>query len=231
MRCTRRARPSAPRAAARPDRGLPAPAARVAARRRFAYAGGLAGALAAIVLALVLALPGGTPGAPSVSERGRARRPRAHAGSPRRPIPGMPGARLHQNVGDVYFPNWTLALRMARVRSPHRQARRARPRSPSTTSGDASGSPTRSCPRRRWPSRRRSATGWNGTELRTLTMNGRLVVTWRRAGDTCVLSGDRGHGRRAAEAGGVEGPGGCRLARCSLTRSAPPAGARGAAGW
>ena len=26
-------------------------------------------------------------------------------------------------------------------------------------------------------------------DLRTLTLNGRLVVTWRRAGDTCVLSG------------------------------------------
>ena len=29
----------------------------------------------------------------------------------------------------------------------------------------------------------------NGTELRTLTLNGRQVVTWRRDGDTCVLSG------------------------------------------
>jgi hypothetical protein len=29
-----------------------------------------------------------------------------------------------------------------------------------------------------------------GTErLRTLSVNGRLVVTWRRAGHTCVLSG------------------------------------------
>ena len=32
-------------------------------------------------------------------------------------------------------------------------------------------------------------TDWHGTELRTLEVNGRLVVTWRRAGDTCVLSG------------------------------------------
>jgi hypothetical protein len=29
----------------------------------------------------------------------------------------------------------------------------------------------------------------NGTELRTLKVDGRLVVTWRRAGHTCVLSG------------------------------------------
>jgi hypothetical protein len=29
----------------------------------------------------------------------------------------------------------------------------------------------------------------NGINLRTLKLNGRLVVTWRRAGHTCVLSG------------------------------------------
>jgi hypothetical protein len=29
----------------------------------------------------------------------------------------------------------------------------------------------------------------DGTELRTLRLDGRFVVTWRRAGDTCVLSG------------------------------------------
>ncbi|MGZ4173498.1 MAG: hypothetical protein ACXVQR_03370, partial [Solirubrobacteraceae bacterium] len=28
----------------------------------------------------------------------------------------------------------------------------------------------------------------NGVALRTLTVNGRTVVTWRRAGHTCVLS-------------------------------------------
>ena len=32
-------------------------------------------------------------------------------------------------------------------------------------------------------------TDLHGTELRTLEVNGRLVVTWRRDGDTCVLSG------------------------------------------
>jgi hypothetical protein len=29
----------------------------------------------------------------------------------------------------------------------------------------------------------------NGVELRTLKLGGRVVVTWRRAGHTCVLSG------------------------------------------
>ena len=33
------------------------------------------------------------------------------------------------------------------------------------------------------------ATNRDGTQLWTLEVNGRLVVTWRRAGDTCVLSG------------------------------------------
>jgi hypothetical protein len=29
----------------------------------------------------------------------------------------------------------------------------------------------------------------NGITLRALTVNGRVVVTWRRSGHTCVLSG------------------------------------------
>ena len=34
-----------------------------------------------------------------------------------------------------------------------------------------------------------SVTRLNGTELRTLTLSHRTVVTWRRADHTCVLSG------------------------------------------
>ena len=34
-----------------------------------------------------------------------------------------------------------------------------------------------------------SVTRTNGVELRTLKINGRTVVTWRRDGHTCVISG------------------------------------------
>jgi hypothetical protein len=158
-----------------------------AARRRFVYTGGVAAALAAVVLALVLALPSGTPGSPSVSDAAAlaARGPTQAAPAP---DPSMPGARLHQSVGDVYFPNWTSRFGWQAV----------------GTRIDKLGGRTAVTVYYRWkgatiaytivdapplaePSAK--ATNWDGTKLRTLTLNGRHVVTWRRAGDTCVLSG------------------------------------------
>ncbi len=158
-----------------------------AVRRRFVYAGGVAAALAAVVLALVLALPSGTPGSPSVSDAAAlaARGPTEAAPAP---DPSMPGARLHQSVGDVYFPNWTSRFGWQAV----------------GTRTDELGGRTAVTVYYRWkgatiaytivhspplaePSAK--ATSWDGTELRTLALNGRQVVTWRRAGDTCVLSG------------------------------------------
>ena len=53
--------------------------------------------------------------------------------------------------------------------------------------------------------------------MRTLTLNGRLVVTWRRAGDTCVLSGSGIKAAGVADACGVEGPGGAPLRRVPAT--------------
>ena len=61
----------------------------------------------------------------------------------------------------------------------------------------------------------------DGTALRTLTLNGRLVVTWRRGGDTCVLSGSGIKAVGAADAGGVEGPGGRSLTECPRRRGRP----------
>jgi anti-sigma factor RsiW len=182
-RATERA-PAALRAridAARPSRAA-------TTRRRFAYAGVAAAALAAVVLALVLALPSGTPGAPSVSEAAAlaARGPVAAAPTP---DPSMPAARLQQSVGDVYFPNWTSDFGW--------QAIGART--------DKLGGRTAVTVYYRWkgetiaytivhspPLAQPSsvpASNWDGTQLRTLAINGRTVVTWRRAGDTCVLSG------------------------------------------
>jgi ribosomal protein L34 len=170
------------------------PARKVVARRRLRYAGGLAGALAALALALVLALPGGAPGAPSVSDAaGLAVRGPTQA--PPTPDPTSPGATLHQNVGEVYFPNWDrkFGWRAVGARTDQLGGHKAitvyyqwhNHRIAYTIVSE----PTLAQPaaHRTW---------LHGTELRTLTHNGRLVVSWYRAGDTCVLSGS---GVKAAE--------------------------------
>ena len=156
-------------------------------RRRFAYAGTAVGAFAAIALALVLALPSGTPGAPSVSEAAAlAARGPAHAAPV--PDPSLPAARLNQSVGDVYFPNWTSNFGWRAVGS---RTDKLGGRTAVTVfyrwKGETIAYTIVHSPPLSQPSS--NATNWDGTELRTLTTGGRLVVTWRRAGDTCVLSG------------------------------------------
>jgi len=165
-----------------------------AARRRLAYAGVAGVALAAVVLALVLALPSGTPGAPSVSDAA-ALAARGPAQAAPVPDPSMPGARLQQSVGAVYFPNWASRFGWAAVGS----------------RTDKLGGHATVTVYYRWrdltiaytivhspplPEPSGKASNWNGAELRTLELNGRVVVTWRRTGDTCVLSGT---GIKAAE--------------------------------
>jgi hypothetical protein len=166
--------------AARPPR-------RVLARRRLGYVGGLAGALAAVALALVLALPGGTPGAPSVSDAA-ALAVRGPTQAPPAPDPVRPDAMLHQNVGEVYFPNWGRSLGWRAV-----GARTDRLRGHEAITvyyqwrEDRIAYTIVSAPALPKPAAHR--TWLHGTELRTLTQNGRLVVSWYRGGDTCVLSG------------------------------------------
>lgn len=163
------------------------PTRRVATRRRLAYAGGLAGALAVIALALVLVLPSGTPGAPSVSDAAAlaARGPALAAPAP---DPSNPEARLEQRIGALYFPNWTsrFGWRAVGARTDDLGGHKAvtvyyggRGKQIAYTIVDA--------PPLAQPAARR--TWLHRTELRTFTLNGRLVVTWREAGKTCVLSG------------------------------------------
>jgi hypothetical protein len=162
------------------------PSKRVLARRRVSYVGALAGALAAAALVLALVLPGGTPASPSVSQAaGLALR------GPSQPAPAAdpsdPAARLAQRVQGLYFPNWSRSLgwRAAGRRSDLLAGRPA-----ATVYYD-------------WRGRRVAytivglpalaepaapITHLAGYALRTLTVNGRTVVTWRRAGHTCVLS-------------------------------------------
>ena len=169
--------------AARPTRAT-------ASRRRFAYSGGLAGALAAIALALVLALPSGGPGAPSVADAAALAARGAIAPAPA-PDPSNPAARLNQSVGAVYFPNWTSFLHWQAVGE---RTDRLSGRTAVTVYYVWDGSPAAriaytivSGPALAEPAWQRT---WrDGVELRTLTSDGRLVVSWRRSGDTCVLSG------------------------------------------
>jgi hypothetical protein len=158
-----------------------------AARRRFVYAGGVAAGLAAVVLALVLSLPSGTPGSPSVSDAAALAARGATQVAPA-PDPTSPGARLQERVGDVYFPNWASKLGWSPTGERidtlgGRTAVTVYYRLKDVTIAyTIVGSPPLAEPSAK-------ATNWDGTELRTLTLNGRQVVTWRRAGDTCVLSG------------------------------------------
>jgi hypothetical protein len=159
----------------------------VVARRRFAYAGSLAAALAAVALALVLVAPGGTPGAPSVSDAA-ALAARGPTQAPPDPDPYRPETMLHQNVGEVYFPNWgrSLGWRAVGARTDKLGGHQAitvyyqsRDEQIAYTIVSA---PALATPKTQ-------STWVHGTELHTQTQNGRLVVSWYREGDTCVLSG------------------------------------------
>lgn len=163
------------------------PQRRTLARRRIAYAGGLAAALGAVALAVVLLAPGGTPVAPSVSDAA-ALAARGPAQAAPAPDPAHPGTQLRQNVGEVYFPDWTHSFgwRAVGARTDTLGGRKAvtvyyewQNQRIAYTIVAAPALP-QPVARRTWQ---------NGTELRTLTHEGRLVVTWREAGDTCVLSG------------------------------------------
>jgi hypothetical protein len=147
--------------------------------------GAMAGALATALLAVLL-IPGG-PAAPSLS-RAAALSSRGTAGPPPTPDPDDPGVKLSENVNDVYFPNWssTLGWRPTGLRRDLLSLHRA------VTVYYAYG--TRrlaytilSAPGLAQPAA--AVTVENGMTVRTLRLHGRLVVTWRRDGSTCILTG------------------------------------------
>jgi hypothetical protein len=159
-------------------------------RLRVAYGGGLAGALAAIGLALVLILPAGTPGSPSISQAAALATRGATAPAPG-PDPGDPNVQLGTKVGRVYFPDWTkrFGSHPTGQRSDRISGRLAdtvyyrwHGKTLAYTIVAAPALPVPSADRTRL----------DGTELWTLKSGGRLVVTWRRDGHTCVLSSSAG---------------------------------------
>lgn len=168
------------RAAERPPR---------AARARRPLALGLAAAgLVAVVLAIALALPAGTPGAPSVGEAALLALRGAAVGPPA-PDPAAPARRLERSVQEVYFPNWhRLGWQATGQRIDHIGDWKA------VTVYYRRATSTIAYTILTAPALRRPAAAVHvvkGVEYDSLHLRGRLVVTWRRAGHTCVLSGNR----------------------------------------
>jgi anti-sigma factor RsiW len=174
------------RAPARLRGGIEARRGARAVRTRWAGYAALAGAVAATAAALALLLPGGTPGAPSILQAAQLAR-RGPSGPAPAPDPADPRTKLAQRVQGLYFPNWsrTLGWRPVGARSDRLGGRptvtvyyqlRGRYVAYSIVGAPALAQP--SAP----------VTHLAGFELRVLSLGGRTIVTWRRAGHTCVLS-------------------------------------------
>jgi hypothetical protein len=154
-------------------------------RSRLVLGAGLATA-AATALALLLVLPGGAGGPSLASAAALATRPATAAPPP--PRPGEPKL-LAREVGGVPFPNWRAKFgwRANGVRSDKLDGRETvtvfyGKKDARIGYTIVDGSPLKV------PSNAARAKR-EGTELRTFRTDGRLVVTWLRGGQTCVLSG------------------------------------------
>lgn len=165
-------------------------AGRAPSRRRVVLGGGLAGALAVLALVLVLVLPGGTPGSPSISQAASLalRGPSAPAPPPAR---GAPTSRLARDVDEVYFPNWVgrgyqaTGERVDRLDGHlldtiyYTGAHGARI-AYTIVGGSALAQPAHA-----------TLSQWGSVALRSLKLGQRPLVTWRRDGHTCILTGAR----------------------------------------
>lgn len=156
-------------------------------RARWVYGGAAAAALAAVILALVLLLPAGTPGSPSVSQAAQLalKGPALRAPAPSRT---HPDTKLSRDVQEIYFPNWAKSFGWtASGMRIDRLAGRPAVTVYYTKAGMQIAYTILGAPPLRWPGTRPDSV--RGTEFEAFVLHGRLVVTWRRAGHTCVLSG------------------------------------------
>ena len=158
----------------------------VRARRRFGFGGALAGALAAVIAAVILIAPGSTPVALAVSDAAAlgTLAPTHAAPAPDADSPG----KLSTNVQDVYFPNWGDRFGW---RASGERRDKLHGRSATTVYYDWKGRRLAytivASPPLKTPSAATSTR--DGVEFRTFEQDGRTVITWRRNGHTCVLSG------------------------------------------
>lgn len=146
---------------------------------------GAAVAAAAVVAAVLLS---GGPGAPTVADAARLATQSATGPAP--PAVGKAGTRLAIGVEGVAFPNlarWA-GWRTLGVRRGHVDGRAAvvvfygkgdRRLAYVIVAGSGLSPPADG-----------QASSIGGVEYRTLRLNGRLAVIWRRGGHTCVLIGD-----------------------------------------
>ena len=152
-----------------------------------AWGAAAAAALAVAAIALALLLPAGAPGGPSVSQaeslalRGSAMPPPEAGGA-------VPGATLNRDVEEVYFPNWS---RFFGWRATGQRVDRLDGRTAVTVYYSRHGQRIAytivTAPALKRPNGRTHSLG--GTKLQSFTLGERQIVTWRRAGHTCVLSG------------------------------------------
>ena len=154
-------------------------------RRRVVIGAALVATATALALALVL--PAGEPSGPTVAEAA-VPTGAAPTGPAPRPYADRPSV-LRAEVDEVEFPNWARGsgwrpsgTRTDRVRGRDTTTvfyeRGGRRIAYTIVSGTALSEPKAAA---------RSIRA--GTPLRTLALRGRLVVTWRREGHTCILSG------------------------------------------
>lgn len=159
--------------------------------RRARFGGMLAAATAVAVALVVLLLPAGSPGAPSVSQAAalalRGSTGKAPGVNPRHQ------SLLGLDVQETYFPNWGdwfgwVAVGQRADRLDGQMAVTVYYKS--KRDGREIAYTILASPPLRWHPGA-PALDLDGIKLQSFTMDGRLVVTWRRAGHTCILSGVR----------------------------------------
>jgi hypothetical protein len=160
-------------------------------RRWLVPAGGFAAAAAAVAAALVLTT-GGNPSAPTIAQATALTVRPATAPAPA-PEEGRPV--LEAQIGGIAFPDWAASFGWHPVgqRVDKLHGRRA------LTVFYAKGSQRIGYTivggtALAWPNGARQ-TIRSGTDVRTLKLLGRTVVTWRRDGHSCVMSAGKGVSR------------------------------------
>jgi hypothetical protein len=152
-------------------------------RSRLISFGALGTAVAAAVAALVLLLPGGAPGSPSVSQAAAL----ALRGPVMSPPAKHPGAKLNQDVEEVYFPDWSRLGWHAVGQRVDRLGGHLAVTVYYEWQGKQVAYTILGAPALRWPGNQTRVI--HGIELQSLVSGSRLIITWRRTGHTCVLSG------------------------------------------
>ena len=160
-------------------------------RRWLMPAGGLAAAAAAVAAALVLAI-GGNAAAPTVADAAALTVRPAVASAP---APEQSRPLLEASVGGIAFPDWAAAFgwravgqRTDKLDGRHTvtvfYAKGSKRIGYTIVDGTALA----------WPDGARQ-TIRRGTDVRSIELSGRTVVTWRRDGHSCVMSAGKGVSR------------------------------------